>query len=204
MLIPASLNQLAGIKGMEHFASALLTPLDPNHVTAPIETAQIFADKAKSSAIAYEFDEASVDATFKLTIDRLRIHMMETCHPPSPKAFFELILGDDRAGILIRGATHTKHIKTREWRIAAKRGRLRNPAVLSYNRVSLQIPHDNRGEIVSRVGHGSGVRFHDVRGHWKQVTLRDDEKILRWIAAYWRGDVNLGVVAKERAVHVSH
>jgi len=38
-----------------------------------------------------------------------------------------------------------------------------------------------------------------VRGHWREVTV-EGERVLRWIAAFWRGNPRLGVVVKQRNV----
>ena len=46
---------------------------------------------------------------------------------------------------------------------------------------------------------GPGVRFHDVRGHYREVSV-GGQKMLRFIAAFWRGNPRLGIVVKPRQV----
>jgi hypothetical protein len=43
------------------------------------------------------------------------------------------------------------------------------------------------------------VRYHDVIGHSREINV-GGEKVLRWIAAFWRGNPRLGVVVKRRDV----
>ena len=77
-------------------------------------------------------------------------------------------------------------------------------AILSFNRVRLALP---KGCII-RDEHvtwerGEGVRRHEVRAHpaWYRVGPRHEgAMLLRWIAAYWRGNSRLGLVIKARDV----
>ena len=77
-------------------------------------------------------------------------------------------------------------------------------AILSFNRVRLALP---KGCII-RDEHvtwerGEGVRRHQVRAHpsWYHVGSRHEgAMLLRWIAAYWRGNARLGLVLKARDV----
>jgi hypothetical protein len=103
----------------------------------------------------------------------------------------------------IGGATTVDRVLTREGRLARHR---RKPfacgAIDSFNRVRLNIPGAELARSTVRFHRGPGVRFHDVRGHWREISVADG-KVLRWIAAFWRGDFRLGVVVKQRAVRTT-
>ncbi len=103
----------------------------------------------------------------------------------------------------IEGATVSDRVVTRAGRLAARRSR-KVSGLHSFNRVRLNCPGP---ELTRRSTHFSegkrGVRYHDVRGHWRE---QEDagRKVLRWIAAYWRGQKRLGVVMKSRRVVLKH
>lgn len=105
--------------------------------------------------------------------------------------------------LTISGATVVEKKLTREGRIARKR---RKPfalgAIDSYNQVQLLVPGKNYERASVQLRKGPGVRFHDVTGHWRESRVDDDGMMLRWIAAYWRGNAALGTIVKVR--NVSH
>lgn len=79
-------------------------------------------------------------------------------------------------------------------------------AILSFNRVRLALP---KGFIIrdGRVTweRGEGIRRHQVRAHpaWYHVGPRHEgAMLLRWIAAYWKGNARLGLVLKAQDVAV--
>ena len=98
----------------------------------------------------------------------------------------------------IGGATVHSHRTTREGRLLARRGKHRGPpAIFSYNTCRLAIPQGEfarHGVIWTR---GPGVRRHEVHGHWRELNITG-AKVLRWIAAYFRGNSDLGFVLKTK------
>jgi hypothetical protein len=103
--------------------------------------------------------------------------------------------------LTITGATVVEKKLTRDGRIARNR---RKPfalgAIDSYNQVRLLIPDRQYQRASTQLRHGPGVRQHDVVGHWREISVNDGGKMLRWIAAYWRGNPKLGVIIKARNV----
>lgn len=88
---------------------------------------------------------------------------------------------------------------TREGRIARRRGKpFALGAIDSFNTVTLRPMHALR-EAELRERRGPGVRYHQVRGHLKTVTV-GQQRMLRWIIAYYRGNPKLGVVIRQTNV----
>lgn len=80
-----------------------------------------------------------------------------------------------------------------------KTGSRGRPCLLSYNSVKLALPQgDIRRESIGFT-RGPGVRWHEVRGHWRELTL-GEQKVMRYIWAFHRGNARLGVVLKTRNV----
>ncbi|MCS0501599.1 hypothetical protein [Ancylobacter mangrovi] len=75
------------------------------------------------------------------------------------------------------------------------------PCVYSFNSVRLNFPNGGIGRNRRVTFEGrTGVRRHEVRTHLREITLKSGDRVLRWIAAHWRGNARLGVVVKERNV----
>lgn len=75
------------------------------------------------------------------------------------------------------------------------------PCVYSFNSVRLNLPSGGIARNRRVVFEGRpGVRRHEVRTHLRELTLKSGDRVLRWIAAHWRGNARLGVVVKERNV----
>jgi len=80
----------------------------------------------------------------------------------------------------------------------AHRSKSAGAAILSFNRVRLTIPQG----LITRTNtvdwqRGPGVRRHKVRAHpnfYWAGPKQDRTLIMRWIAAYWRGNARLGLV----------
>lgn len=70
---------------------------------------------------------------------------------------------------------------------------------LSINKTRLAMPAGASIKTSNRSGRGAGVRFHDVRGHYREISV-GGQKVLRFIAAFWRGNPRLGIVQKHRYV----
>ena len=97
----------------------------------------------------------------------------------------------------IKGAVTETEKLTREGRKAKSWGRLYPCAVNSYSRVSLDhVAREHRNAARFSTG-GPGVRYHDVRAH-DHLYWTAEGWILRWVDAYYRGNPELGVIAKER------
>ena len=103
--------------------------------------------------------------------------------------------------LTISGATVVEKKLTREGRLARHR---RKPfafgAIDSYNQVRLLVPGRQYHRASIQFSRGPGVRFHDVVGHWREKHVDDGGMMLRWIAAYWRGNPALGTVVKVRNI----
>lgn len=103
--------------------------------------------------------------------------------------------------LTISGATVVDNKLTREGRLTRSR---RKPfalgAIDSYNEVRLLVPGRQYQRASVQLRHGPGVRFHDVTGHWREVHVDDGGMMLRWIAAYWRGNPALGTITKVRNI----
>lgn len=77
-------------------------------------------------------------------------------------------------------------------------------AILSFNRVRLLLPKG----LIARTGRvewqqNSGMRRHEVRAHPSYYWVGPREQrslVVRWIAAYWRGNSRVGLVLKARDV----
>jgi hypothetical protein len=84
------------------------------------------------------------------------------------------------------------------------KGRGAGAAILSFNRVRLRLPRGliARNETV-HWERGVGVRRHEVRAHpaYYWTGPRENRNlVVRWVAAYWRGNARLGLVLKARDV----
>lgn len=105
--------------------------------------------------------------------------------------------------LTINGATAVENRLTRDGRLARHR---RKPfalgAIDSYNQVRLLVPGGQYERSSVQFHRGHGVRFHSVIGHWREISTDDGGKMLRWIAAYWRGNAALGTVVKVRNVEM--
>jgi hypothetical protein len=82
---------------------------------------------------------------------------------------------------------------------AARRKRGKLP-LLSYNNVTLRVPKTKNGSSDPKSIAEFGIRYHERSGHFKAPARKCGQKQIVWVASYWAGNRDRGVVLKTRNV----